>query len=716
MYLKRLEIFGFKSFGHRVNFNFPPGVACVIGPNGVGKSNLVEAIRWAMGEQSLKTLRSKKSDDVIFSGSQIKLNLAEVFLHLYNEDKDSEIEHGELRVGRKVFKNSENEYFVNQNKVKLQDLSLTVAKANFGPRSYSVIGQGMVDAILYSSPAERKEFFAEATGLRQYQIKKRNAILKLKKTQENLNQAEIALKEVEPRMRFLTRQIKKLAQCQEIEKGVVELQRKYYGSKKFKLEKEEREIKKKVETLKKEIEGKSKQLTLQCEKIKKTPQQKGSFKFSQLQNEYQVFLEKRKELLEKISTLKAEVLLKTEEKEKLWEKEKVLKLKSDLKEIVLEIEKIAVRLEKVEKIEEVEEIRRDLLVTAKKMKETLGLDVSQEERLPSSEKLKELKEQLEVVNQKIKNIENNIQNLLEEGEREKEELIRQQEENQKKQEKISLLNFSLKEKEIELAKLETKKEDLEEEIKRESVNPDILSSLENKLLEYAEEEDLFFKIKRLKHSLEAIEATDPNISQEYEECRQRYEFLSSQTTDLSKAIESLKTIKKTLDEKIKKEFVKNFNKINQEFERYFKIIFKGGSAKLKLEEKAETEEESEENMESSEEEERWLIEIQARPPGKKIKTVETLSGGEKALTSLALVFAIIKTKSPPFVVLDEVDATLDEINSLRFTEIIRDLAKKIQFIIITHNQTTMEVADLVYGLTMKTDGASHPVSLKLERG
>ena len=709
MYLEELEIFGFKSFGHRVNLKFPKGVTCVIGPNGVGKSNLVEAIRWALGEQSLKTLRSKKGEDIIFSGGQIRLNLAEVFLYLKNKEKNPQPPSQQLMVGRKILRNGENEYFINQNKVKLQDVLLTIAKANFGPKSYSVIGQGMVDSILYSSPLERKEFFAEATGVRKYQLKRKEAMIKLKRSQENFAQAEIALKEIEPRMRFLTRQIKKLSKRQEIERKLLELQKKYYGSKKFKLEKEGEKLKREVEKIKEEVDKKSVELKFLQEEFKKISDEKGSIRFAHLQKEYQISLEERRKLLETISILQAKSTLNENKQEKFLERERLARIEDAFKEFLTQQEELIIKLEKIKRLEELKEIRINFIKITDKLKRCL--EIFQEKKYPSSKKLKETEENLKIINQKIKDLEINLQDILKEEENKRKEVISQQEKIQKKQEEMSQISFSLKEKEIELARLETKKEDLEEEIKRDCLDQNILSLLENKLLRPEEEEEIFLKIKKLKHQLETIEAIDPNISQEYDECSQRYNFLSSQTNDLKKAINSLKKIKEKLDERIKKEFITNFNRINQEFEKYFKILFKGGRAKLVLEEKKE-----QESLEIEEEkEEELIIEILARPPAKKIKTLETLSGGEKALTSLALIFAIIKIKNPPFVVLDEVDAALDEINSLRFTEIIKDLARKIQFIIVTHNNVTMETADVVYGMTMKTDNTTHLFSLKLER-
>lgn len=701
MYLKKLEIIGFKSFGHRVNLEFPRSITCVVGPNGVGKSNLVEAIRWAIGEQSLKVLRSKKNEDIIFSSRRNRLNFAESFLYLENENEKEGLPR-QLVIGRRVLRNGENEYLINKNKVKLQDFLVTGAQANLGPKSYSVIGQGMIDSILYLSPSERKDFFAEATGIKKYQIKKRAAVLKLKKTQENLSQVKVALQEIEPRMRFLSRQIKKLAKRKDLEESLNEAQQKYYGSKKFRLEKEEKALKQEIKKIKEEIDKRSEELKSFQEKFKKIYETGGSTTFFKLQNDYDNLLKERRKILENIADLGA-----GQKERKKISKDKLIEIEETIRRIVDRQESLRAELERVKKIEDLRIISDGFNKTTEELKRLL--EIFKEKENSSTQETNKLDQELKMVNQKIKDLETALKNVLREEENKRKEIVSEQEKIQKKQEEISQINFSLKEKEIELAKLETKKEDLEAEIKRDSLGLKISEILEAQPLKPEEEDELFLKIKKIKSNLEMIEAIDPNISKEYQECSERYNFLSSQSNDLEEAFASLKKIKEELDEKMKSEFITNFNKINQEFERYFKILFKGGSAGLFLEEK------EEEWSEFEEAEDKWLIEIKARPPGKKIKTLETLSGGEKALTSLALVFAIIKTKNPPFVVLDEVDAALDELNSLRFTEIVKDLAKKIQFIIITHNHITMEMADALYGLTMKQDGISYLLSLKLER-
>ena len=166
MFLKKIEIQGFKSFGNKTELKFNKNLTSIVGPNGSGKSNIADAIRWVTGEQSQKLLRTKKSEEVIFAGSdkKAKLGMAEVNLFLDNSDKKIPLDFDEVVITRRVYRTGESEYIINKNKVRLSDIQLLLAKANFGQGNYSIVGQGMIDGILNQSSVSRKDFFDEATG------------------------------------------------------------------------------------------------------------------------------------------------------------------------------------------------------------------------------------------------------------------------------------------------------------------------------------------------------------------------------------------------------------------------------------------------------------------------------------------------------------------------------------------------------------------------
>jgi chromosome segregation protein len=208
------------------------------------------------------------------------------------------------------------------------------------------------------------------------------------------------------------------------------------------------------------------------------------------------------------------------------------------------------------------------------------------------------------------------------------------------------------------------------------------------------------EIKRLKNQMRRIGAINPEAQQEYIEVKERYEFLTHQVADLEKASKDLQEVINKLDEMMETDFLRTFKSVNQEFSIYFSRLFNGGEAKLVFSE--------EENpVEGG-------VDIEARLPGRRQQGLALLSGGERSLTAVALIFALLKVSPPPFCILDEVDAMLDESNVGRFVDVLRELSKNIQVVIITHNRNTVQAADVIYGVTMGRDSTSQMISLKLE--
>jgi chromosome segregation protein len=297
-----------------------------------------------------------------------------------------------------------------------------------------------------------------------------------------------------------------------------------------------------------------------------------------------------------------------------------------------------------------------------------------------------------------------------------------------------------------MAKLETRQQDLRQEIKEETAE---LGWLDNYQAQKINETQLHSEIMQLKHQLELIGGVDPEIVKEYGETKERHDFLSTQAEDLRESINSLEKVINDLDDQIQVQFDTAFKEINKEFGKFFKILFGGGKAELVLikeEAKEDQPAKSDKKTEAGEPKEsveptggildqlmaeeealspkRFLkkrtgkvitgIDISATPPGKKVSSINMLSGGERSLASIALICAVINNNPSPFVFLDEVDAALDEANSQRFSQIITELAHKTQFIVITHNRATMHQANILYGVTMSEDGVSRVISLKME--
>jgi chromosome segregation protein len=207
-------------------------------------------------------------------------------------------------------------------------------------------------------------------------------------------------------------------------------------------------------------------------------------------------------------------------------------------------------------------------------------------------------------------------------------------------------------------------------------------------------------IKRIKTHLRRIGSINPEAQREYFEVKERYEFLTEQIQDLEKASKDLQTVIDELDALMERDFVKTFKKVNQQFTDYFSRLFNGGNAKLLFSDE-------EEPVEGG-------VDIEARLPGRRSQGLALLSGGERSLTAVALIFALLKVSPTPFCILDEVDAMLDESNVGRFIDLLKELSQNTQFVIITHNRNTVQAADVIYGVTMGRDSTSQMISLKLE--
>ena len=755
MFLQRLEIAGFKSFANKTVLEFPApkknsaqgcGIVSVVGPNGSGKSNIADAIRWVLGEQSIKLLRGKKTEDVIFSGSDKKarLGMAEASIFLNNEDRSLDIDYPEVAITRRVYRDGNSEYFINKNAARLQDVLMLAAKASFGQKSYSVIGQGMVDAFLNATATERKDYLDEAVGVKQFQIKRDQSLHKLETTWKNLKQAKAVLEEIEPRLNSLQRQVRRLEKREEVEKELVSAQKSYYGTMYIEMEKKQKDLKPRYEELEKQFNQKARELSEVQNQLNVLEKEDSRTEvFNSLQQKYQKVLDQK-------NIVKEEQLI-------LENKIELLKHKEIARVVPLQLDQV------LEKLKEVDRLHKDffrVFSSAKTLGEFQALKIKFQEvsdsitRLvgnlekpkvekqipqePDSELMKKAREVIE----KLKKLDIDLDaakkefvNFNQSEEQKKGKFFELQRKFQSKQNEYNGISRQLSDIRIELAKHDTRVEDIMLEIKQELKDESWLKDYKE---EHVSTDELMRQIHNFKHQLDLIGGIDLETVKEYKETKERYDFLDTQCNDLSKSIESLKTIIIELDNTIHHEFNASFKNINCEFQKFFKVLFHGGKAELVLIKESEKEEKKEKEMElamegveavdEAQEEDEIIkkmlrgssekvikgVEIIATPPGKKLKSINMMSGGERALTSIALISAIIANNPPPFVVLDEVDAALDEANSERFAAILDDLSHKTQFVVVTHNRATMYRAVILYGVTMGDDGVSKILSLKME--
>ena len=211
MYLKRLELVGFKTFANRTEFAFNTGITAIVGPNGSGKSNVADAVRWVLGEQATRPLRIKRTEDVIFAGSTLRprLGMAEASLTLDNTDGRLPLDYSEVTLTRRAYRSGDNEYLINKSRVRLRDLVELLLAANLGQNAYTVIGQGTVDAALSLHPEERRGLFEEAADIKRYQVKRQDALDKLAATEQNLVRVGDLVAELGPRLQSLQEQARR---------------------------------------------------------------------------------------------------------------------------------------------------------------------------------------------------------------------------------------------------------------------------------------------------------------------------------------------------------------------------------------------------------------------------------------------------------------------------------------------------------------------------
>jgi len=699
MFLKRVIIKNFKSFYKTTVLDFPSKITAIVGPNGSGKSNIVDAIRWALGEQSYKNLRVEKSDDLIFTSPQIAAGFAEVELSFDNSKKLFLLDFLEVSIVRRIDRQGESKYFLNKEPCRLKDITEITAQAKIGVKGFSIINQGSVEDILRVSSLERKLMLEENLGLKNLEIKKEEGERKLSNSLVNLDKVKAQLEEIIPHLRFLKRQVKRFNERQQNKKELRELQLIYFANfyKEILKEKEPQKINcEKIEEEIKNLEAEILEEEREMGLLKETPDRDLEVKIKEITNH---LLDKQNEKFKILEKIKTEVGNSRVSLSVNKEEEKISFLEKKLEELLLVEDIIEIKKGIKEILKDLKEIpQKNEFLETKNEEFKNQLDLLEKEIEKSREMLSHFQEELNQQTQKF---------------REKFQFLEQ-----KRQKKEKLL-IALKEEELKTEKYKLKFDDFIRRLEEEEIT---LKEVEEYLKDAKEETMdrvvLERKIWRLKREISEVGAVDENVMKEYQETEARFNFLSSQINDLTKAIDDLKNLTKKLTKQIEEEFFAGISAINKDFSRYFRLMFKGGSAKLVIKkiQKQTTEEMNSENgilNQAGEKETIEGVEIVVDIPKTKIKNLEILSGGEKTLTAISLLFAIVNQSDPPLVIVDEIDAALDEENSRRFAEILKELSKETQFIIVTHNRLTMSAAQVIYGVTSKNN-VSQLLSIKLE--
>jgi len=706
MRLKTLEINGFKSFSQKTILEFDNPVVCIVGPNGSGKSNVVEAFRYVLGEQSMKSMRGKSGLDLIFKGSKNlpKSNHAIVTIYFNNSDKifklandggeNINLNYDTISISREVFSDGLNKYILNGTEVRLKDIHNLLASVNIGSSGHHIISQGEADRILNANLKDRKEMVEDALGLKIYQYKIKESERKLERTESNMREVTILRRENAPHLNFLKKQVEKFEKAKEMQMELLTLYREYLKKESVYLEKEKSNLLKEKNKIEVELESVAKKISSTTEESSS----KGNKKIEELRvvekkineiraqnNEMERRLGRIEGILEakenkvklsgrcplcgnEIKEMHPEQLQKRENDEK-----ELAELKNSQTNIIAEIKKT--EKEENESVQLAETLKQDI------NKEMEALRDMEREKFTYKVRHQELSSALELVNIK----EGNLRNRAEYFDNEIKEGVAFVGE-----EVFSYKNYKVGE-EIDIHTQEEQKK----------------------------------KIERIKIKLEDVGVGGGSeVMKEFKEISERDSFLAKEMEDLTKSILALQKLITDLKEKIDVEFKEGVKKINVEFQEFFSLMFDGGHGSLSIiveNKKKRRSEDMDEPTDAESYDEAMEetvpeqgIEINVSLPHKKVKELHALSGGERSLTSIALLFAMSQVNPPPFLVLDETDAALDESNSRKYGDMLEKLSKHSQLIVVTHNRETMSRAGVLYGVTIGANGASKLLSVKFE--
>ena len=723
MQLKHIKLSGFKSFVDPTKISFPTNMVGVVGPNGCGKSNVIDAVRWVLGELSAKNLRGDSMVDVIFNGSENRKASGQCSIELLFDNSSGKIggefvSFNEVSIKREMTRDAKSNYFINNTKCRRKDVQDIFLGT--GLSSYAIIEQGMVSRLVSSKPDELRAHLEEAAGVSKYKERRKETESRIKRTKENLSRVKDIRDEIARLIRRLENQAKAADKYNVLKKD------------KAKLELDKAilfsiEAKNNRDSLQKNLDAHNRDLKIknaECETIQSQIDQYRTENDSILseyetaqKNFYAVGAEiaKREANLQNINKSESETKYSLQKAKQNYEKareseknfdelspsEKAMHILNDVIDI---IEKYGINNDSIhEKAQELKKLLVDILniATAQSKsltEEYLSRQNELEVQIEEAESLKgSIEEEMKEFVNKSSKAESVLIDLRQKQSKFNEEL--RDLENKKSiadldsrsiSEKITDVRVELKTHEINLEN--SNKKIKEAGIEIESID---FSVYEGTTFEEIEDKLIDVEAKIIK--LGAINLAAP---EEIAEESARKEELDEQYADLTEALDKLTAAIKKIDDETKTIFKDSFNAVNTRLKEMFPKLFGGGMAELTLND--------DDALNAG-------VILMARPPGKKNSSISQLSGGEKALTALALVFAIFELNPAPFCLLDEVDAPLDDLNTLRFINMVEEMSKSVQFIFITHNKVSMERSDYLMGVTMQEAGVSRMVSVDVSQ-
>jgi len=726
MRLKSLKLAGFKSFVDPITVDFP-GIMCgIVGPNGCGKSNIIDAIKWVKGELSPKSLRSESLQDVIFNGSDNRKPVSHCSVELTFDNSENflggeYLKFNEVSVKREMARDGQSTYFINNAVARRRDVQDLFLGTGLGSNSYAIIEQGIVSSLVGAKPEELRSYVEEAAGITKYKERKRETESRIRRTSENISRLKDLEDEVKRSIRRLnaeanlTTKYKKLRdQEQQFQKFLIKNELDELIAKKKSSEKENKSIDTDIEGLE------AQKLSFVSKRdVVKTTLMEG---LKKLEDEQRKFFETGAKISlveEKEKSSKQRVEDLTKEKEKI--KHNIAELNSSENSATAE-EKLSPELEKKLQINASKEAGSLDLddSTEKKVTQSLsnfwidgyktGVGEANDNILTINSLKKDFEERMVAIDNEIKALEKdattekaNLSDLIELRKTQELTVIELRGNQDKSSEELRSF-------EHEISRLETEKDVVirdrnEKELNKRSIEIEIKEK-EDRIKVFKEVKDIEGEYDEVLISLEKLQKRIMNLGpinfaapETLEAEKKRKETLTSQIEELETSLSKLDEAIKKIDRESNKSFHECLNSVNKYLEEMFPKLFGGGFAKLNLQDDSE---------------DSGLV-LMARLPGKKNTKLSQLSGGEKALTALALVFSLFSINPAPFCLLDEVDAPLDDDNTARFINLVSEMSEKVQFIFVTHNKISMEKSSHLLGVTMRDLGVSKVVSVDVEQ-
>ncbi len=725
MQLKHIKLSGFKSFVDPTKISFPTNMVGVVGPNGCGKSNVIDAVRWVLGELSAKNLRGESMVDVIFNGSEKRKASGQCSIELLFDNSSAKIggeyaSFNEVSIKRIMTKDAQSNYFINNTKCRRKDVQEIFLGTGLGPSSYAIIEQGMVSKLVSAKPDELRTHIEEAAGVSKYRERRKETESRIKRTKENLSRVKDIRDEIARLIKRLENQAKAADKYSLLKKD------------KAKLELDKAilfsiEAKNNRDNLQKKLDSHNRDLKIknaECETIQSQIDQYrtendsvlGEYETAQ-KNFYAVGAEiaKREANLQNINKSESETKYSLQKAKQNYEKAKESESNFDelspsekamhiLNDIISILEKHGINNDSIkDKAQKLKKLLVDILNIATAQSKSLTDEyLSRQNELESQiEETEKLKVSIEEEMKEYINLSSDAESVLTDIRQKQSKFNEELRDLENKKSIADLDSRSISEKitnvRVELNTYEVNLENSNKKIKEAGIDIETIDFSIYENTTFNEIEDKLIDVEAKIIKLGAINLAAP---EEIAEESKRKEELDKQYNDLIEALDKLMGAIKKIDNETKTIFKDSFDAVNARLKEMFPKLFGGGMAELTL---------------TDDDPLNAGVILMAHPPGKKNSSISQLSGGEKALTALALVFAIFELNPAPFCLLDEVDAPLDDLNTLRFIDMVEEMSKSVQFIFITHNKVSMERSDYLMGVTMQEPGVSRIVTVNVNQ-